>query len=336
MDRKSLRTTLAPFEANVFWLPVTSTLLDALLWIAGQALALISDSAAPRLLGSTLIALATSRLFIIGHDACHQSLTPSRPLNRILGRLCFLPTLTPYSMWEVGHNVAHHGYTNLRGHDYVWEPVTPAQYAAMPAWRRALERFYRGGMGFWLYYLIEMWWKRLFFPSRSYVPVRRPVFLRDCLLVAGFAVLWIGVTIGYALWAQASVFAALSFGVVLPYLLWNGCIGFVTYCQHTHPDIAWYASKTEWSAAKAYISATAHPQFSLPLGGLFHWIFEHPAHHLDMSIPFYHLRAAQAVLQRECGDLLVATHLTWANYWRNALACGAYDFDRKVWVPLAK
>lgn len=228
MSRRLLRDFLASHRIKSTALPVAHVTLDIALWLAAFSLSLVADSAAPRRLGSTLIALATSRLFIIGHDACHQSLTPSRQLNRILGRLCFLPTLTPYSLWEVGHNVAHHDYTNLRGHDYVWEPMTPAQYAVMPAWRRALERFYRGGMGFWLYYLIEMWWKRLFFPSRRHVPVRRPVFLRDCLLVAGFAVLWIGVTIGYAVWAQANVFAALWFGVVLPYLLWNGCIGFVT------------------------------------------------------------------------------------------------------------
>eukprot|EP01034_Spumella_vulgaris_P007336 gene7336-9348_t len=54
------------------------------------------------------------RLFIIGHDACHQSYTPHRGLNRVLGRIAMLPSLTPYSLWEVGHNVVHHGYTNLK------------------------------------------------------------------------------------------------------------------------------------------------------------------------------------------------------------------------------
>ncbi len=49
--------------------------------------------------------LVISRLFILGHDACHQSLTRHRTLNRWLGRLIFLPSLTPYSLWEVGHNV---------------------------------------------------------------------------------------------------------------------------------------------------------------------------------------------------------------------------------------
>ena len=85
----------------------------------------LRDSFAFKALSSALMALATSRLFIIGHDDCHLSLTPSRRMNRIIGRLCFLPSFTPYSLWEVGHNVAHHGCNKLRGHDYVWEPLSP-------------------------------------------------------------------------------------------------------------------------------------------------------------------------------------------------------------------
>jgi omega-6 fatty acid desaturase (delta-12 desaturase) len=70
------------------------------------------------------------RLFIIGHDACHQSLTPHRTLNKWLGRIAFLPSITPYSLWDVGHNVVHHGYTNLKGTDFVWAPLTQASLPA--------------------------------------------------------------------------------------------------------------------------------------------------------------------------------------------------------------
>jgi hypothetical protein len=31
-------------------------------------------------------------LFVIGHDACHQSFTSSRPLNELIGRIAFLPS----------------------------------------------------------------------------------------------------------------------------------------------------------------------------------------------------------------------------------------------------
>jgi hypothetical protein len=43
-------------------------------------------------------------LFVIGHDACHQSFTSSRPLNELIGRIAFLPSLHVFSLWECEHN----------------------------------------------------------------------------------------------------------------------------------------------------------------------------------------------------------------------------------------
>ncbi len=43
----------------------------------------------------------------------HNSLTPHRRLNKWLGRIAFLPSLTAYSVWDVGHNMVQHGGTNL-------------------------------------------------------------------------------------------------------------------------------------------------------------------------------------------------------------------------------
>ena len=56
-----------------------------------------------------LAGVATAMLFVLGHDACHGSLTPSPRLNRWIGSLAFLPSLTPFSAWELGHNQTHHG-----------------------------------------------------------------------------------------------------------------------------------------------------------------------------------------------------------------------------------
>ena len=332
MTRKQLRDSLAPFRKKSFATPLAHLALDTALWLAAFALALLPESIAFNTIGSALMALATSRLFIIGHDACHLSLTPSRNLNRVIGRLCFLPSYTPYSLWEVGHNVAHHGYNNLRGHEYVWEPMSPQQYAAYPRWRRALERFYRGGAGFWLYYMIELWWKRLYFPSRKYAPVRRRVFTRDSLLVSAFAIAHVAFVIWIAVYFDRTLLAALCVGVLLPFVFWHMCVGFVTYCQHTHPGISWYGNKADWTNAKAYISATAHAHFSLPFGALFHWIFEHPAHHVDVSIPFYHLRDAQAALHAQGNEHSQIVQMTWCEYWCATRTFALFDFESGRWL----
>jgi hypothetical protein len=47
-------------------------------------------------------------LFVIGHDACHQSYTSSRFLNHVVGRIAFLPALHSFSLWDREHNHRHH------------------------------------------------------------------------------------------------------------------------------------------------------------------------------------------------------------------------------------
>src|SRR5690349_12940192 len=67
-----------------------------------------------KLLFSSLLGILITRLTVLAHDACHGSLLTTRRLNQIVGRLGFLPSLTPYNLWELGHNTIHHGYTNLK------------------------------------------------------------------------------------------------------------------------------------------------------------------------------------------------------------------------------
>src|ERR1700738_4314392 len=56
----------------------------------------------------TLAGAAIAMLFVVGHDACHGSFTASQRLNLWIGRIAFLPSLTPFRAWEFGHNQTHH------------------------------------------------------------------------------------------------------------------------------------------------------------------------------------------------------------------------------------
>src|SRR4051812_19665988 len=48
-------------------------------------------------LSAALFTVSLPMLFIVGHDACHQSLTPHRWLNKLIGRLTMAPTWHAYS-----------------------------------------------------------------------------------------------------------------------------------------------------------------------------------------------------------------------------------------------
>src|SRR5688572_5907764 len=123
MAQPSMRELRAAFESNTKRRSyITGLVLVTSAFLAGVgAFAGVILSHAPllKLLFGTILGVMISVLFVIGHDACHDSLTPSHRLNSIIGRACFMPTLHPFICWELGHNRLHHGWTNLKGVDYV-------------------------------------------------------------------------------------------------------------------------------------------------------------------------------------------------------------------------
>jgi omega-6 fatty acid desaturase (delta-12 desaturase) len=332
-SRRTWRTMLQPFAAKrAIATPFLWFLLDWLVLGAAIASLLIVDFLAVKIFASLVAALWIARLFVIGHDACHGSYTPNKTLNKWIGRIAFLPSLTPYSLWEIGHNLAHHGFTNLKGRDYVWTPFSPNEFARLSWVRRRLERVYRSGVGQGIYYMVEMWWKKLFFPGRKHVSSRRTSYTWDSLLVASFAVLWIGGLIAWGLYSGRSVWSLLFFGFAVPFFFWNCLMGFVIYVQHTHPRVAWYDRRDEWSANLGYATTTVHVKLMRPLDGLIHYILEHGAHHVNMGIPMYRLKEAQARLTATLDERLNSEMFTWRYYWNTVRRCKLYDFAQHVWM----
>jgi len=312
--------------------PVIWFFLDWLVFGAAMASVLVVDSWWVRVFASLVAALWIARLFVIGHDACHGSYTPSKILNGWIGRIAFLPSLTPFSLWDVGHNLAHHGFTNLKGRDYVWTPYSPHEFARLPWIRRLLERIYRSGVGQGVYYMIEMWWKKLFFPNRKHVGHLRGSYMWDCMLVTGFAAAWIGGLILWAVYSGRPLGSLLVFGFAVPFFVWNCLMGFVIYVQHTHPRVAWYDRRDEWSANAGYATTTVHVKLMRPLDGLIHYILEHGAHHVNMGVPLYRLKEAQARLSATLDERLRSEVFTWRYYWNTVRRCKLYDFAQHVWM----
>ena len=333
--RKVIRSWTAPFAQRDSWHAFALMALDYVLFAAFVAGAVLFDAWWLQLLCGMAAGFVTGRLFIIGHDACHQSLTPHRTLNKWLGRIAFLPSLTAYSLWDVGHNVIHHGYTCLKGVDFVWEPLTQDEYDALSPMGRLLQRLYRSGWAPGLYYMIEIWWKREFFPSRKHMPTRRSVFIWDNVLVLAFAVLWLAAVVALAWGFGQSVWQAVLFGAVIPFLFWVTMIGFVVYVHHTHEKVSWQKDKTAWGKAAPFVSTTVHLTFPFRIGALMHHIMEHTAHHVDMSIPLYHLQQAQQRLEDLLPSRIVVQRFSWKWYFDTARKCKLYCFEKRCWTDFA-
>jgi len=330
--RKLIRAWLAPISGRSTFRALALVAVDVALFAGLMAAIVLLQQPLLQLLAGAAAGLVIARLFILGHDACHQSFTPHRSLNRWLGRLVFLPSLTPYSLWEIGHNVVHHGYTNLKGFDFVWEPRTLQEFQTLPRWRQALERVYRSGWAPWLYYLVEVWWARLFFPSRRTMPTRRASFTWDGLLVSAFAALWIGGLAFAATRSGQSVAWLVVVGFALPFLVWNGFIGFVVYVHHTHEDVSWYEDKPSWAAAQPFVSTTVHLSFRAGVGSVLHHIMEHTAHHVDMGVPLYRLKEAQRLLEQKLPGQIIVQPFSWRWYARTARSCKLWDYEAACWT----
>ena len=330
--RKHIRAWMAPVSAQRTGLAVALLVLDWAIFLALICAVVLLTPWWAKALAGTVAGFVIGRLFIIGHDACHQSYTPHRSLNRWLGRIAFLPSLTPYSLWEVGHNVVHHGYTNLKGKDFVWAPYTQAEFASLSPSRRLLERIYRSGWAPGLYYFIEMWWLKMFFPSRTHMPSRRPIFFADSALALAAAIVWISALVGAAHATQQSAWALVGWGFVLPFVFWNFMIGFVVYAHHTHTAVVWHEDKSAWGAADPFVSTTVHLKFPLKIGALMHHIMEHTAHHVDMSVPLYGLKKAQAILEHALPGRIVIQQFSWRWYFDTARRCKLYDIAAQHWT----
>lgn len=289
-------------------------------------LRLASIVAVPTVIGS---------LFVIGHDAAHNSLTPIGWLNRLLGRLVFLPALHPYTSWVHSHNTMHHGWTCFKGRHPDFAPLTKAEYDALPWWRRMVERFYRSPLGIGPYYAVDFWMGHILFPSKEHRSPFTLWFHLDRLLVLAFligqgALAWhLSTQLHGDTW-RAVLHA--SVGVVVPFVIWIWFMGFVSFIQHTHPLCAWYNDEDEWTFHHVQLKSSTHIVFPWPIEPMLNNIMDHAAHHLDPSIPLYNLPQSQKLLEETAADHAVIIRWTPWEYLRTCAACKLYDFDRQCWT----
>ena len=213
---------------------------DGLLYGAFLYGALMLDNVWLRLLCVIGAGTAISSLFVLGHDAVHGVLTASATLNRIYGRLAFLPSLHNYGLWVIAHNKIHHMEPNFKNKNS-WSPLSKAEYDGMPLWRRLVERLYRSPAGLGIYYFIKRWWADKFFPTQRMVGQHAPHYWADFAMLLGYLLAFNTGLYVFGGWS------GVLFGFVLPFVVWNYLIGFTVLMQHTHPTVPWFCDREQWS-----------------------------------------------------------------------------------------
>lgn len=281
------------------------------------------------IIAAVMCAWTIAMLFVVGHDACHQSLTTSSGLNRCLGVICFLPSLHNYSLWDLGHNKTHHRHNNVAGVDYVWEPMTPDEFRMAGARARLLYRFWRSPLGIPFYYCFDIWFPKMFLVRKAVTGHHAKKYWVDGIAVYLFFALQsiAAVTIGTA-FGHSAVIAWLM-AVFLPFAVWNILMSSVIYLHHTHPEVPWYASVEEWREQNGKLTGTVHVRFPWLVSKLMLEIMEHNAHHYAPGVPLYNLSHMQSALE---GEKIVRWDWSFREFFRVARNCKLYDYSRNCWV----
>lgn len=321
-------------------LPLLILGADSALYATGIVGAVVAGGLAEKLAFALLAGTFTALLAIVGHDAVHRSFTSSRVLNRLIGTIAFLPALHPYSRWEHLHNHVHHRFTAQLGLDNAYPPMTVSEYVhASPAGRRWY-RFKRSLGGQALYYLIDIWLAKILMPSRA----ERASFRRADWIDLAFVYLWLAGLIaaltalayfGAKLTLAAAVMDAALFGVLLPFLVWNVVFSFVTFVQHTGPDVHWILRTGKPSTSIEKLRGTAHVILPGTVDWFLHRAMQHPAHHIHSGIALYALKPAQAEAERRWPEETITARWTLSYHWRLTRDCKLYDPQADCWCDFA-
>ncbi len=336
-ERGSLRPVLdvIPAEAydNPTWKGLAYFARDLVIY--GIAIAGLIAFANPLIVVPFLVlaALAVSGLFIVGHDAAHGALFKSERLASLVGHIAMLPSWHVYEGWRLGHNRVHHHYTVRQDFDFVWHPYTAQQFRDMNGFQRARHRFEWSWAGAGIYYLREIWWKRMAVgepPKRWASKIRRDRFVVLGFIVASSVALTAygltagGLSILGTVWLVARV-------VVLPFVAFCYVIGSLVHVHHIQPDIRWW-KRREWTKWHGQMEGTTVLRVNPVFNFFVHWIMVHVPHHVDVRIPMYNLELATDAIEEAFPGVIHDEPLRYRDFVSNTRHCKLYDFDAGHWL----
>ncbi|MEM8780428.1 MAG: fatty acid desaturase [Cyanobacteria bacterium P01_G01_bin.49] len=232
-------------------------------------------------------------LFVVGHDCGHGSFSRYKWLNNLIGHLSHTPILVPFHGWRISHRTHHKNTGNLET-DESWYPIAESKYKEMQ-WIEKLVRF---ELILFLYplYLFKRSPGRkgshfdpkssLFRPSEKWDVLTSTIcwtvmFSLLCFLTYQWGFLWL---LKYYL------------GPYVVFVVW---LDLVTFLHHSDPEIPWYRGK-DWYFLKGALSTIDHDYGFI--NNIHHNIGTHVAHHIFLTMPHYHLKAATEAIKPVLGE----------------------------------
>lgn len=277
----NLRKQLAPYEqSNVkesVWQLVNTLVPFFVLWFLAYKSLAISYA-----LTFAICAIAAGfavRIFIIFHDCCHNSFFKNRKLNRIVGTITGILTMTPFDQWQHSHSVHHATSSNLnkRGTGDVWL-LTVDEYVASTPWQRFVYRVYRNPFVMFVIGPIYIFLIAYRFNTKT---ARKKERLNTYLTNA--SIVGVSLLLSWLIGWQA--FLIIQF----PIFLISGIMGiWLFYVQHQFEN-SYFEHEEQWDYVKAALQGSSYFKLPKVLQWLTGNIGFHHIHHLSPRVPNYYL-----------------------------------------------
>lgn len=229
-------------------------------------------------------------LFVVGHDAGHQSFSNNRSLNDLIGNIVHSSILVPYHGWRISHRTHHSNHGHVEN-DESWHPVTKGIFDKMEFWAKIGRLSLPWALFAYPFYL----WQRSPGKTGSHYDPSCDLFTpgeKNMVLTSNSFMI-----------GMLGVITAMTFKLGLPAMLalyWVPYWGFVvwldvvTYLHHhgsSNPNekLPWYRGE-EWSYLRGGLT-TLDRDFGI-FNKIHHDIGTHVIHHLFPQIPHYNLQKA--------------------------------------------
>ncbi len=301
---RSLLRKAATFQAPVLAHSIWQLASTGAAYAALLALMYVAYQFSPWL--SLVLVLPTAgivvRLFIIQHDCGHGAFFRSRRANLVVGMLCSLATLTPFTNWRRHHAQHHSMWNNLDQRDMTTDIystcLTVKEYEAMSRSRRWFSRTIRHPViaHFIIPPIVFLILYRVPFETpRAWVRERQAVYLTNAVIGVGV----IGMVLAFGVWPVLLI--------QVPTIAVAAIIGVWLFSiQHRFEEAHW-ARGADWSAITAAIRGSSF----LKLPAVLRWfsgnIGYHHVHHLVPRVPNYRLRACHEACEELFGTARVLT-----------------------------
>jgi len=248
-------------------------------------------------------------LFVIGHDAGHNSFSGIRIVDRFVGHICMAPLANSFHTWVVTHN-HHHANTQLHGSEIDWAAHLQTKEELMAKnWREhfVIKMGYAMPFGIFFWILVNI--ARRGALVEQQIGAERYQREKGLLIFSNLLMITCVICIYGGLFLYGGIWAMLKFyGIPATIATLTGSL--IITIQHANRHTLSY-TKSGWTPTRGQLVSTFDVRFWAPLESLWCHITCHIPHHISPSIPWYNLRKASLALQENFPEYYQSRPFGW-------------------------